>query len=72
MLESEDTALRKSLLVTVLEKIDNTTAITSLSKEISRTKVLNASQAIQGKASTGVQVVSSITRSSQLPVIIRV
>jgi hypothetical protein len=50
MLESEDTALRKSLLVTVLEKIDNTTAITSL-KEISRTKVLNASQAIQGKAS---------------------
>jgi hypothetical protein len=41
------------------KKVDNTTAIVSLkAEEISRTKVLNASQAIQGKAA-GVQVVSS-------------
>jgi hypothetical protein len=40
------------------KKVDNTTAIVSLKEEISRTKVLNASQAIQGKAA-GVQVVSS-------------
>jgi hypothetical protein len=49
-------------LGTVREKVDNTTAIVSLkAEEISRTKVLNASQAIQGKAA-GVQVVSSDLR----------
>jgi hypothetical protein len=48
------------------KKVDNTTAIVSLkAEEISRTKVLNASQAIQGKAA-GVQVVSSDLGSTQL------
>ena len=41
------------------KKIDNTASITSIkAEEISKTKVLNASQAIQGKAA-GVQVISS-------------
>jgi hypothetical protein len=45
-------------LGTARKKVDNTTAIFLKAEEISRTKVLNASQAIQGKAA-GVQVVSS-------------
>jgi hypothetical protein len=58
-------------LGTVREKVDNTTAIVSLkAEEISRTKVLNASQAIQGKAA-GVQVVSSDLPGSTPSVIIR-
>jgi hypothetical protein len=52
------------------KKVDNTTAIVSLKAEISRTKVLNASQAIQGKAA-GVQVVSSDLPGSTPSVIIR-
>jgi hypothetical protein len=59
MFESEDTALKEVVVIGygTRKKIDNTTAITSL-KEVSKNKVLNASQAIQGKAA-GVQVVSS-------------
>jgi hypothetical protein len=57
-------------LGTVREKVDNTTAIVSKAEEISRTKVLNASQAIQGKAA-GVQVVSSDLPGSTPSVIIR-
>jgi hypothetical protein len=56
-------------LVRFEKKVDNT-AIVSLKAEISRTKVLNASQAIQGKAA-GVQVVSSDLPSSTPSVIIR-
>ena len=73
MLESEDTALREVVIIGYgsRKKIDNTTAITSLkAEEISRTKVLNASQAIQGKAA-GVQVVSSDLPGSSPSVIIR-
>ncbi|WP_339919943.1 SusC/RagA family TonB-linked outer membrane protein [uncultured Flavobacterium sp.] len=73
MLESEDTALREVVIIGygTRKKIDNTTAITSLkAEEISRTKVLNASQAIQGKAA-GVQVVSSDLPGSSPSVIIR-
>ncbi|WP_026709481.1 SusC/RagA family TonB-linked outer membrane protein [Flavobacterium frigidarium] len=53
------------------KKIDNTTAITSLkAEEVSKTKVLNASQAIQGKAA-GVQVISSDAPGSSPSVVIR-
>jgi hypothetical protein len=60
MMESQDTALKEVVIIGYgSRKRDNTTAIVSLkAEEISRTKVLNASQAIQGKAA-GVQVVSS-------------
>jgi hypothetical protein len=61
MMESQDTALKEVVIIGYgsRKKVDNTTAIVSLkAEEISRTKVLNASQAIQGKAA-GVQVVSS-------------
>jgi hypothetical protein len=58
MFESEDTALKKLLLVMVPER-KLTILLQSLeSGGGSKTKVLNASQAIQGKAA-GVQVVSS-------------
>ncbi|MFV8271190.1 SusC/RagA family TonB-linked outer membrane protein [Flavobacterium sp. GT2N3] len=51
--------------------IDNTSSITSLkAEEISKTKVLNASQAIQGKAA-GVQVISSDLPGSSPTVVIR-
>ena len=51
--------------------IDNTASITSLkAEEISKTKVLNASQAIQGKAA-GVQVISSDLPGSSPTVVIR-
>jgi hypothetical protein len=46
------------------KKVDNTT-VSLKAEEISRTKVLNASQAIQGKAA-GVQVVSSDLPGSTL------
>jgi TonB-linked SusC/RagA family outer membrane protein len=73
MMESQDTALNEVVIIGYgsRKKIDNTTAITSLkAEEISRTKVLNASQAIQGKAA-GVQVVSSDLPGSSPSVIIR-
>ena len=51
--------------------VDNTTAISSIKAEdITRTKVINASQAIQGKAA-GVQVISSDLPGSTPSVIIR-
>jgi len=53
------------------KKVDNTAAITSIqAEEIAKTKVLNASQAIQGKAA-GVQVISSDLPGSTPSVIIR-
>ncbi|CAM3079099.1 SusC/RagA family TonB-linked outer membrane protein [Flavobacterium frigoris] len=73
MLESEDTALKEVVIIGygTRKTIDNTAAITSLkAEEISKTKVLNASQAIQGKAA-GVQVVSSDLPGSTPSVIIR-
>ncbi|TDE50132.1 SusC/RagA family TonB-linked outer membrane protein [Flavobacterium sp. GT3P67] len=71
--ESKDTELKEVVIIGygTRKKIDNTTAITSLkAEEISRTKVLNASQAIQGKAA-GVQVISSDLPGSTPSVIIR-
>ena len=71
--ESKDTELKEVVVIGygTRKKIDNTTAITSLkAEEISKTKVLNASQAIQGKAA-GVQVVSSDLPGSTPSVIIR-
>src|SRR6218665_519625 len=59
--EAGDTALKEVVVIGygTRKKIDNTSAITSLKAEdVTRTKVLNASQAIQGKAA-GVQVTSS-------------
>lgn len=51
--------------------MDNTTAISSIKgEEITKTKVLNASQAIQGKAA-GVQVISSDLPGSTPSVVIR-
>lgn len=73
MMESQDTALKEVVIIGYgsRKKVDNTTAIVSLkAEEISRTKVLNASQAIQGKAA-GVQVVSSDLPGSTPSVIIR-
>lgn len=53
------------------KKIDNTSAVLSLkAEEVTRTKVLNAVQGIQGKAA-GVQVVASDAPGSQPSVIIR-
>lgn len=53
------------------KKVDNTTSIVSLnSDDVTKTKVLNASQAIQGKAA-GVQVISSDSPGSSPTVIIR-
>jgi TonB-linked SusC/RagA family outer membrane protein len=73
MMESKDTELKEVVIIGygTRKKIDNTTAITSLkAEEISKTKVLNASQAIQGKAA-GVQVISSDLPGSAPSVIIR-
>ncbi|MDF2552212.1 MAG: SusC/RagA family TonB-linked outer membrane protein [Chryseobacterium sp.] len=51
--------------------VDNTTSVSSIkAEEVSRTKVLNASQAIQGKAA-GVQVTASDLPGSTPTVIIR-
>ncbi|AZB33294.1 SusC/RagA family TonB-linked outer membrane protein [Chryseobacterium bernardetii] len=53
------------------KKVDNTTSISSISaEEVTKTKVLNASQAIQGKAA-GVQVVASDMPGSTPTVTIR-
>ena len=53
------------------KKVDNTTAISSLNpEEITKTKILNATQAIQGKAA-GVTVVASDLPGSTPSVIIR-
>ncbi|HKO75627.1 MAG TPA: SusC/RagA family TonB-linked outer membrane protein [Flavobacterium sp.] len=71
--ESEDTALKEVVVIGygTRKKIDNTTAISSIkAEEITKTKVLNASQAIQGKAA-GVQVISSDLPGSTPSVIIR-
>lgn len=71
--DSKDTELKEIVVIGYgsRKKIDNTTAITSLkAEEISKTKVLNASQAIQGKAA-GVQVVSSDLPGSTPSVVIR-
>ena len=71
--ESGDTALKEVVVIGygTRKKIDNTSAITSLKAEdVTRTKVLNASQAIQGKAA-GVQVTSSDAPGSTPSVVIR-
>nr|WP_314898049.1 SusC/RagA family TonB-linked outer membrane protein [uncultured Flavobacterium sp.] len=71
--ESKDTELKEVVVIGygTRKKIDNTTAITSLkAEEIAKTKVLNASQAIQGKAA-GVQVISSDLPGSTPSVVIR-
>lgn len=71
--ESADTALKEVVVIGygTRKKIDNTTAISSIKgEEITKTKVLNASQAIQGKAA-GVQVVSSDLPGSTPSVVIR-
>jgi TonB-linked SusC/RagA family outer membrane protein len=71
--ESKDTELKDVVVIGygTRKKSDNTTAITSIkAEEISKTKVLNASQAIQGKAA-GVQVISSDLPGSTPSVVIR-
>jgi TonB-linked SusC/RagA family outer membrane protein len=71
--ESKDTELKEVVVIGygTRKKIDNTTSITSIkAEEISKTKVLNASQAIQGKAA-GVQVISSDLPGSTPSVVIR-
>jgi TonB-linked SusC/RagA family outer membrane protein len=71
--ESEDTALKEVVVIGygTRKKVDNTTAISSIkAEEITKTKVLNASQAIQGKAA-GVQVTSSDLPGSTPSVVIR-
>ncbi|WP_394776569.1 SusC/RagA family TonB-linked outer membrane protein [Flavobacterium sp.] len=71
--EAGDTALKEVVVIGygTRKKIDNTSAITSLkAEEISKTKVLNSSQAIQGKAA-GVQVISSDLPGSTPSVVIR-
>lgn len=71
--ESEDTALKEVVVIGygTRKKVDNTTAISSIkAEEITKTKVMNASQAIQGKAA-GVQVTSSDLPGSTPSVVIR-
>jgi TonB-linked SusC/RagA family outer membrane protein len=71
--ESIDTQLNNVVIIGYgsRKKIDNTSSITSLkAEEITKMKVLNASQAIQGKAA-GVQVISSDLPGSSPTVIIR-
>lgn len=71
--EAGDTALKEVVVIGygTRKKIDNTSSITSLrSEEVTKTKVLNASQAIQGKAA-GVQVTSSDVPGSTPSVVIR-
>ncbi|OXG06627.1 TonB-linked SusC/RagA family outer membrane protein [Flavobacterium araucananum] len=71
--EAGDTVLKDVVVIGygTRKKIDNTSAITSIkAEEISKTKVLNASQAIQGKAA-GVQVISSDLPGSTPSVVIR-
>lgn len=71
--EAGDTALKEVVVIGygTRKKIDNTSAVTSLKAEdVTKTKVLNASQAIQGKAA-GVQVTSSDVPGSTPSVVIR-
>ncbi|MFC0777654.1 SusC/RagA family TonB-linked outer membrane protein [Flavobacterium sp. HJSW_4] len=71
--EAGDTALKEVVVIGygTRKKIDNTSAITSLKAEdVTKTKVMNASQAIQGKAA-GVQVTSSDAPGSTPSVVIR-
>lgn len=71
--EAGDTALKEVVVIGygTRKKVDNTSAITSIkAEEITKTKVLNASQAIQGKAA-GVQVISSDLPGSTPSVVIR-
>ena len=71
--ESGDTVLKDVVVIGygTRKKVDNTSAITSLKAEdVTKTKVLNASQAIQGKAA-GVQVISSDLPGSTPSVVIR-
>ena len=71
--EAGDTALKEVVVIGygTRKKVDNTTAISSIkAEEITKTKVLNASQAIQGKAA-GVQVISSDLPGSTPSVVIR-
>lgn len=71
--EAEDTALKEVVVIGygTRKKIDNTSAVSSIkAEEITRTKVMNASQAIQGKAA-GVQVISSDAPGSTPSVVIR-
>lgn len=73
LIESEDRVLEQVVVIGygTRKKIDNTTATTSLnSEEITKTKVINASQAIQGKAA-GVQVIASDSPGSTPTVVIR-
>jgi TonB-linked SusC/RagA family outer membrane protein len=69
LMDSQDTALREVVIIGYgsRKKIDNTSL---KAEEISKTKVLNASQAIQGKAA-GVQVISSDLPGSTPSVVIR-
>ncbi|WP_264529795.1 SusC/RagA family TonB-linked outer membrane protein [Flavobacterium sp. N502540] len=71
--EAGDTVLKDVVVIGygTRKKIDNTSAISSIkSEEITKMKVLNASQAIQGKAA-GVQVSASDAPGSTPSVIIR-
>ncbi|WP_347051910.1 SusC/RagA family TonB-linked outer membrane protein [Flavobacterium olei] len=71
--ESGDTALKEVVVIGygTRKKIDNTSAVSSLkAEEITKMKVSNASQAIQGKAA-GVQVTSSNTPGGTPSVVIR-
>jgi TonB-linked SusC/RagA family outer membrane protein len=71
--ESEDTALKEVVVIGygTRKKIDNTSAVNSIkSEEITKMKVMNASQAIQGKAA-GVQVSTSDAPGSTPSIVIR-
>lgn len=71
--ESADTALKEVIVIGygTRRRIDNTSAVSSIkSEEITKMKVANASQAIQGKAA-GVQVTSSNTPGGTPSVVIR-
>ncbi len=71
--EAGDTALKEVVVIGygTRKKIDNTSAVSSIkSEEITKMKVMNASQAIQGKAA-GVQVSTSDAPGSTPSVVIR-
>ncbi|MCM0666628.1 SusC/RagA family TonB-linked outer membrane protein [Flavobacterium tyrosinilyticum] len=71
--EAGDTALKEVVVIGygTRKKIDNTSAVSSIkSEEITKMKVINASQAIQGKAA-GVQVATSDAPGSTPSIVIR-
>lgn len=71
--EAGDTALKEVVVIGygTRKKIDNTSAVSSIkSEEITKMKVANASQAIQGKAA-GVQVSTSDAPGSTPSIVIR-